>query len=113
MPPNKAKELMLVLEAEKDALIKGDLLALSELSAKKQALETALETESFSEKQLRRIALKAAENERLFLSAIRGVKAARTRLSDMADVRSGLSLYTKDGAKMRVPRGGKSLQKKA
>lgn len=113
MRHNQAQSLMQVLDAEKDALIKGNLHELADLAEKKQALETALQAEVFSENQVRQIATKAAENERLYLAAIRGVKTARTRLNDMADVRSGLSLYTKDGAKMRVPRGGKSLEKKA
>jgi len=108
-----AVQLIEVLDHEKDALFSGDFSRLATLASDKKALEDALLAGSFSADQLKEIERKTAENERLFGSAIRGVKAAQTRLHDMTEVRTGLSLYTKDGAKMRIARGGKSLQKKA
>lgn len=90
-----------LLDAAADALLAGDLAALSQLTPQIESAALAPSDRAAAE----RLQTKARRNARLLQAATRGVKAARLRV---AEITRGPTLTTYDarGQKAQISTGG-------
>lgn len=110
-------ELEMVLADEKTALLEGDYAALPGLAAVKAELIAEL-TDGLtggpvSPDLLRQIKRRIDANQTLLQAAIDGVKAAKDRLSALAEVRDSLRVYDQSGAEAVAQMPRSTLEKKA
>ena len=87
-------QLEVLLDQTRDALIAGNFAVLSQLSAQVEVLADALP--HVDRPTADRLRSKADRNARLLQAAMRGIKAARQRLSDISTA-STLSTYDARG----------------
>jgi hypothetical protein len=102
-----------VLDREGKALQMGDLAALSEIAEAKMALSLSLHQSRATKQELEILRAKASANANLLAAAIRGIKAARSRLDALAEVRGVLSVYGPAGKLERVPTRQSDVERKA
>jgi hypothetical protein len=95
-----------LLDATRDALLSGNLDALSGLD-ERVALEAA-ELPALPVAEAERLRKKAERNARLLRAAARGLRLARDRVSDIISG-PGLSTYDSQGRKSSVPCPARAL----
>lgn len=105
--------LLAVLDREGVALRKGDLAALPLIAEEKEKFSAALETQRASQAELEILRAKASANASLLAAAIRGIKAARSRLEAISEVRDVLSVYGPSGQLDRVSTRQSDVERKA
>ncbi|MEO1014254.1 MAG: hypothetical protein AAFX08_03610 [Pseudomonadota bacterium] len=100
-----------LLDAESDAVTKGDLGVASRSVAQKERLTVALERladdfdggalDAATERQLMRLRRARIRNERILEGAIEGVAQAQARVRQIAQRSSEVGVYGQDGGKLQ------------
>lgn len=89
-----------VLDAERAALIKGELDLLSNLAIRKEALIEALNQAEMADiEALRLLDRKVKRNQDLLNNALEGIRKVARRMAAFRRVQASLETYDKDGAK--------------
>lgn len=96
---NNAAAIEDVLEAEREALLCGDLERVGRLKSRKEdLLADLLESRvGLSAENYARLSEKAARNQALLAGAAQGIAAVRQRLQEIRNAQSGDGSYTADG----------------
>ena len=104
-----------ILDQERDALIKGELTKLEPLLEQKEALISQLnEIDGMEKESMSSVQTKVVRNQALLTSAMDGIRAVASRMSELRKVRKGLDVYTQSGAKSSFSTlGAKALEKRA
>ncbi len=104
-----------ILDQEREALLKGDLAALEPMVAEKDALIAGLNAlGQLEEDTISNVQGKVVRNQALLTSAMEGIKAVASRMSELRKVRKGLDVYDRSGTKSSYStQGAKSLEKRA
>ena len=93
-------ELDDLLDSEKAALVKGDMERVSRLVSQKEFLIEGLNSlENLDRENLIHLHQKVMRNQTLLDSALEGIRAVATRMSELRRVRSGLETYDEQGRK--------------
>ena len=96
-------ELDALLDQERLALLEGDLEQLGRLVALKGNLIGKINTlEALERSRLAHVHDKVARNQVLLNSALEGIRAVASRMSDLRRVRQGLETYDQTGRKIRI-----------
>ena len=96
-------ELDELLDSEKRALVKGDLEQVGRLMSQKELLIESLNAlEKLDRGNLTQLHQKVMRNQTLLDSALEGIRAVATRMSELRRVRSGLETYDEQGRNQRV-----------
>jgi flagellar biosynthesis/type III secretory pathway chaperone len=113
MANSAIQDLLAVLDREGEALRIGDLAEIAVIADEKSKLGLALESQSATQAELEILRAKASANASLLAAAIRGIKAARSRLEALSEVRDTLSVYGPTGQLDRVATGQSDVERKA
>ena len=105
--------LVHLLDEECKALKAGDLSALAPIAVQKSQILIDLDNGKERTLDLATIRAKAARNETLLAAAIKGVKTARKRISELEAVKSDLRVYGKDGTLQNARRQSSAMERKA
>lgn len=108
-----AKQIITLLETERQALKAGQFDVLDALAEQKAKLFDRLSDQTLSEPMLAQIRARLSENQALFLAAARGVAAARDRLIALQNVRENLSFYDRSGQMANVQSARPIVERKA
>lgn len=101
--PKVISQLDDLLEQERNALFQGELEKLVGLIEKKRQLIEALNAFGISKTdELDTLKGKAARNQELLDSALKGIKSVSTRLATLQKVRKSLDTYDAKGRKMTI-----------
>lgn len=114
-PNGLMQEIETLLEQERTALIEGRLDDLVSLIARKEELANVLADAPLGGSEaLQHLQGKAARNQAMLDSALRGIKSVSMRLSTIRKVRESLESYDENGRRITIetPRAG-SLEKRA
>ncbi|MCF6271722.1 MAG: hypothetical protein L3J37_00830 [Rhodobacteraceae bacterium] len=103
----KVRQLMVVMEAEREVLLRGPLEDLEKISAKRDALLEALVgggpvTRQVLALRLADIREMATRNGGLIKAAMEGMKAAMKEVANMEEELNKLATYAKNGERMVV-----------
>lgn len=114
-PTGLMQEIDTLLEQERTALIEGRLDDLVALIARKEELARALADAPLGGSDaLERLQGKAARNQAMLDSALRGIKSVSTRLSTIRKVRENLESYDQKGRRVTIDtQWTSSLEKRA
>lgn len=104
-----------LLEAERDALLSGDLKKLTGLFKRKEALIDALNVaERFEGNELRLLDGKIKRNQELLNSALEGIRKVANRMAAFRRVRASLETYDAKGDRQVIDiEPAKTLEKRA
>ena len=92
-----------VLEHEREALITGNLEALTDLLEKKERLFDMFEQVSFDDRgHLEALHEKVTRNQALLDSALQGIKAVSERMATLRRVRRSLETYDQTGRRTEI-----------
>lgn len=92
-----------LLEAERDALLKGDLQGLTRLAENKEQLIQSLnETDQTDLEMLSVLDSKVKRNQLLLDSALEGIRTVARRMSALRRIRASLDTYDASGRKNSV-----------
>lgn len=94
--------LKALVEAEKEALLVGDLQRIEELMAEKSELAEALNDSPPQVSELAPLRAALARNQELFDKALEGVQSVIARVSAMHQVRKSLDTYDAQGQRNSV-----------
>ncbi len=110
-----ADELDTLLEAERSALLSGDLDRIGRLLSRKESLVDGFSAlRDIDKKRLNVLAAKLKRNQELLDQALGGIRSVANRLSALKRVRKSLDTYDARGAKQSVDLGRKvSFEKRA
>ncbi|MGR3661750.1 MAG: flagellar biosynthesis protein FlgN [Paracoccaceae bacterium] len=96
-------ELDDLLDSEKKALVQGDMEQVGRLMSQKEFLIESLNAlDDLDRDNLAQLHRKVMRNQTLLDSALEGIRAVATRMSELRRVRSGLETYDEQGRKQRV-----------
>ncbi|WP_293574060.1 flagellar biosynthesis protein FlgN [Phaeobacter sp.] len=114
-PQEMIETLDEILDAERTALIGGDLHELEPLLAKKEKIIDALNMVGDLEREsLQKVQTKVSRNQELLDSAMEGIRAVASRMAELRRIRRGLDVYDQAGRKTRyATRGAATLEKRA
>lgn len=90
-------ELRSLLETETAAILAGDYALLDDLAPRKDQLFHELQQAPRAAADLRAISQMLARNRALLGAALKGISAARLRLTALKAVRDGLQVYDQSG----------------
>ena len=90
-------DLIKFLALEKQWLLSGDIPKVLSRSEEKSALLQDLSHIQLSNHVLKSISLQLSENQKLIAAALRGIRNAKSRLNELENVRSGLTVYDQHG----------------
>lgn len=107
MPSSAAQDLIdeldILLEAERQALLSGNLDDLAGLTVRKQAIFDALNAQdAVAPEALAPVQDRIARNQALLESAMAGIRAIADRMADLRRVREGLETYDRRGRRRSV-----------
>ena len=92
-----------LLEAERNALLSGDLLTLTEMLPAKEALINALSEEGQTNlPALMELDVKVRRNQLLLDGALEGIRAVAQRMASLRRMRGRLETYGSDGKKRNI-----------
>ena len=91
-----------LLEAERDALLKGDLDAIAGLLERKECLIDALNDPELEAAPLEGLQAKVTRNQALLDGALQGIRRAAARMAALRRVRRSLETYDEDGRKRTI-----------
>lgn len=106
-------KLFAILEDERRALLTARYDALPGLAAQKDKYLRGLELTPPAKTTLQALKTKMRENQDLITAALRGVEAARKRITALEDVRDRLTTYDPSGNMSLMPNTQKTFEKKA
>lgn len=97
-------ELNSLLDAEREALLKGDLKALEDLLVPKEALIAAMnEAPQTDLDEMQQLDTKVRRNQLLMDSALEGIRAVAARMAQLREVEGALETYGADGKRRDIP----------
>ncbi|MEP5731436.1 MAG: flagellar biosynthesis protein FlgN [Sulfitobacter sp.] len=97
-------ELHELLDAEREALLKGDLEKLNEMLSPKEALiDAIIDAELKDRAALEVLDTKVRRNQLLLDGALEGIRAVASRMAKLREVRGTLETYGADGKKHDIP----------
>ena len=104
-----------LLDAERKALLAGELDKISRLHERKTALVEQLRVQDLQDQaQMTSLTGKIDRNQALLSSALDGIRSVATRLAAVRHVRETLETYDANGLKKAIkPQAEKSLEKRA
>jgi hypothetical protein len=104
-----------VLEAEREALLRGDLEKLAEMVETKEALIARLnEIMGNDLPRLRELDVKVRRNQQLLDGALEGIRAVARRMAELRRIRGSLETYGSDGKKRNIEvEADRSIEKRA
>lgn len=104
-----------LLDAERRALLNGDLEEISRLMERKEALIDALNAQEATDRaELDSLNAKVERNQDLLNSALEGIRAVARRLAAMRRIRGSLDTYDAHGKKSAIDlRTKRSVEKRA
>jgi hypothetical protein len=112
--PQISEPLRLLLREERAALVSGNLEKLGALSERKQMLLNDLENQAIPQIELDALQKNLSRNQALLSSALDGIRAVASRMSDLQKARSGLETYDRSGTRARFETGQpQALEKRA
>ncbi len=92
-----------LLEAERDALLKGDLEKLTSMLSRKEALIDALNEDMQTDLPiLQTLGKKVQRNQLLLDGAMVGIRNVAQRLAELRGLRGSLETYGSDGKKRNI-----------
>lgn len=109
----RLKDLMTLLEQERQAVRRGQVDQLSDIAARKDQMMGHVAAMQLTRQDARALRDAADRNGRLIAAALSGVRDAQHRLAALSEASDGLTVYSADGAKARVNSTGRTLQRKA
>ncbi|MBV1926146.1 MAG: flagellar biosynthesis protein FlgN [Rhodobacteraceae bacterium] len=93
-------ELDELLDSEKKALVQGDMERVGRLMSQKEYLVESLNAQDdLDRNNLTKLHQKVMRNQTLLDSALEGIRAVATRMSELRRVRGGLETYDEKGRK--------------
>lgn len=93
-----------LLDRERAALIDGDLSAIGDLLAEKEALMAQIADEDApTRKSLEALQGKAMRNQALLDSALRGIRTVANRFATLRRIRKSMETYDEFGQKSTLP----------
>ncbi|MBR2573341.1 MAG: flagellar protein FlgN [Loktanella sp.] len=113
MRDSTATELRSLLETEIAAILAGQYDVLDDLAARKDQLFHELQQAPRAAADLRAISRMLARNQALLAAALKGISAARLRLTALKAVRDGLQVYDQTGRFAASPVTRPDLVRKA
>ena len=102
-----------LLDEDRALLLKGSYAGLPQLAAAKEDCLSALTTAKFGLDDLRAVIARLDSNQCMTSSALRGIAAARARVSDLETVRDRLTTYDPTGKVQVVATPKSRVEKKA
>lgn len=104
-----------LLEEERDALLHGDLTALSDLMDRKLALlEECAQIAPAPDDRLESLKVKASRNQALLDGTLRGIRSVAARFAMLRRIRQTLETYDESGNRSTlVTQRGTALEKRA
>ncbi|MGR3662203.1 MAG: flagellar biosynthesis protein FlgN [Paracoccaceae bacterium] len=92
-----------LLDSEKKALVEGNMERVGRLMSQKEFLIESLNAlEDVDRENLTQLHRKVMRNQTLLDSALEGIRAVATRMSELRRVRNGFETYDEQGRKQRV-----------
>ncbi len=92
-----------LLEAEREALLSGDLERLAEMLATKEALMDKLNAIAGNDlPTLRELDVKVRRNQLLLDGALEGIRTVARRMAELRRIRASLETYGSDGKKRNI-----------
>lgn len=109
-----AGEIDELLDAERSALLRGDLASVQRLKERKEDLLARLAEHpaGLSPEVYASLSEKAARNQTLLAGAARGIAAVQERLQEIRNAQAGEASYDANGRRTAPTRNG-SLEKRA
>ena len=96
-----------VLEAEREALLKGELERLSDLLDQKETLIGELNhAADVDAPELKALDVKLRRNQQLLDGAMEGIRAVAARLAKLREVKGRFETYDSNGQKRDILKGG-------
>ncbi len=113
--PQDLRALEELLDAERDALMQGDLEQLTNLLSAKEALIDALNAREQTDlDKLRDLDGKVRRNQMLLDSALEGIRSVARRMAALRRIRGSLETYDSQGKKRSVDMNAeRSVEKRA
>lgn len=103
MARNDALEKMnRLLDQERSLLLKGDIAGLDPIAREKARLAPELGVTVTDEQNLQELRHKAMRNDQLLNAALKGVRAARTRLQEIRNGGAPMTTYGTDGQRHAI-----------
>ncbi|CAN0577536.1 unnamed protein product [Ectocarpus sp. 12 AP-2014] len=97
-------ELDQLLDAERRALVAGNLEELSRLHETKETVITQLNAlDRIEAEQLKDVRVKMNRNQELLTSAMEGIRAVADRMAELRRLRQSLSTYDRAGKRHQIP----------
>ena len=92
-----------LLEAERTALLKGDLVSLTRMLPDKEALIDALNERAIDDlPALVELGSQVRRNQLLLDGALEGIREVANRMAALRKLRSGIETYGSDGARKHI-----------
>jgi len=113
MAHDPIEQLHRVLVREARAFTTGDYATLADIAKEKERLLADLQQTTPSQDSLRDLHQNMERNRRLAEAALKGVHSARTRISALLQVQSGLTTYDPDGTVATRDTGKTTVERKA
>lgn len=107
-----SKKLIDLLDAERKALLGGDLPAAIALTERKEVLAAKLETEAPDADAVRTIRDRATRNAALLAAALKGAQAAREKITTILAGKP-FTTYGSDGRSMSLGESGGGFERRA
>ena len=102
-------ELNDLLDAEREALLKGDLEKLNRLLLPKQTLVQAIGAITGADlPQIAALDRKVRRNQLLLDGALEGIRAVAARMARLREVKGALETYGADGRRKEIPLAAES-----
>jgi flagellar biosynthesis/type III secretory pathway chaperone len=102
-----------LLDAERAALLSGDLGALAGIAERKESLVRELAESEPARGGLARLRAKAERNAELLTASAKGVRAVVRRVGEIRDANGPLKTYGRDGTQQTLGSAAGSLEKRA
>jgi len=106
-------ELHQLLAQEDAAIICGNYNMIDDSAERKQELFFRLQNSKVTRADLQQVSRAILRNQALLASAIQGIAAARKRIANLEEVRTGLKVYNKSGKIAQVAVSKPDVMKKA
>ncbi|MBB97789.1 MAG: flagellar biosynthesis protein FlgN [Rhodobacteraceae bacterium] len=93
-----------LLDAERRALVAGDLDTLAQLHDDKENLISSLNAlDRIEAESLQHVRKKMSRNQDLLSSAMEGIRSVADRMAELRKVRQSLATYDRDGKRHQIP----------
>lgn len=96
-------QLDTLLEAEREALLRGDLQAIADTVAQKEQLIDALNEGADRQADLSGLHHKLQRNQALLDGALQGIRAVAARMAAYRRIRRSMDTYDSQGRKRTIP----------